>query len=37
MGRPSLITLSVRVQNRELVSAATGGEAATVTEGTIDA
>lgn len=37
MGRPSLITLSVRVQNRELVSAAAGGEAVTVTEGTIDA
>ena len=36
MGRPSLITLSLRVQNRELVSAAIGGEAVTVTEGTID-
>jgi trans-2,3-dihydro-3-hydroxyanthranilate isomerase len=36
MGRPSLITLSVTVQNRELVAAAIGGEAVAVTEGTID-
>jgi len=37
MGRPSLITLSPRVQNRELVGAAIGGEAVAVAEGTIDA
>jgi trans-2,3-dihydro-3-hydroxyanthranilate isomerase len=37
IGRPSLITLSVMVQNRELVGAAIGGEAVAVTEGTIDA
>lgn len=37
MGRPSLITLSVTVQNRRLVGAAIGGEAVAVTEGTIDA
>ena len=33
----SLITLSVMVQNRELVGAAIGGEAVAVTEGTINA
>ena len=36
MGRPSLITLSVAVHDRELVGAAIGGEAVAVTEGTID-
>jgi trans-2,3-dihydro-3-hydroxyanthranilate isomerase len=37
IGRPSLITLSVTVKNRELAGAAIGGEAVAVTEGTIDA
>jgi trans-2,3-dihydro-3-hydroxyanthranilate isomerase len=37
MGRPSLTTLSVTVQNHELVGSAIGGEAVAVTEGTIDA
>jgi trans-2,3-dihydro-3-hydroxyanthranilate isomerase len=37
IGRPSLITLSITVQNHELVGAAIGGEAVAVTEGTIDA
>ena len=37
IGRPSLITLSVTVQNRELVGAAIGGEAVAITEGTINA
>jgi trans-2,3-dihydro-3-hydroxyanthranilate isomerase len=37
MGRASRITLSVTVQNRELVAAAIGGEAVAVTEGSIDA
>jgi len=37
MGRPSLITLSVSMQNGQLVGAAIGGEAVAVTEGTIDA
>lgn len=37
MGRPSLITLSVTVRNGQLAGAAIGGEAITVTEGTIEA
>ena len=37
MGRPSLLTLSVTMHDRELVGAAIGGEAVAVTEGTIDA
>lgn len=37
IGRPSLITLAVTMQNRELVGAAIGGDAVVVTEGTIDA
>lgn len=36
MGRPSLITLSVTVQNRQLAGAAIGGEAVAVAEGTIN-
>lgn len=37
LGRPSLITLSVSVRDRQLAGAAIGGKAITVTEGTIDA
>ena len=37
MGRPSLITLSVTVKNRQLAGATIGGETVAVTEGTIDA
>jgi trans-2,3-dihydro-3-hydroxyanthranilate isomerase len=37
MGRPSLIRLAVEVAARRLVSAAIGGEAVIVTEGTIEA
>lgn len=36
LGRPSLITLSVTVRNRELVGVAISGEAIAVTEGTIE-
>ena len=37
MGRPSLIALSVTVEDGRLAGAAIGGEAVTVTEGTIEA
>ena len=37
MGRPSLVGLSVKIQNRRLVSAAISGEAILVSEGTIEA
>ena len=37
MGRPSLIRLAVEVAAGRLVSAAIGGEAVIVTEGTIEA
>jgi trans-2,3-dihydro-3-hydroxyanthranilate isomerase len=37
MGRPSLIRLSVAIRNGKLVSAAIGGEAIVVSEGTIAA
>ena len=36
LGRPSLITLSLSVQNRRLAGAAIGGEAVAVSEGTIE-
>jgi trans-2,3-dihydro-3-hydroxyanthranilate isomerase len=37
IGRPSLITLSVTVRNRQLAGAAISGEAIAVTDGTVDA
>ncbi len=37
VGRPSLITLSLTVQDRQLAAAAIAGDAILVTEGTIDA
>jgi len=37
MGRPSLIGLSVTVQNRQLAAAAIGGEAIVISEGIIEA
>ncbi len=37
MGRPSLIELSIAIKQRELVSAAVGGEAIIVSDGTIEA
>jgi len=37
MGRPSLIELSLSIKQRKLVSAAVGGEAIIVMEGTIEA